>query len=95
MALFKVRKQRILQLASNLLIVGKSLNECCTEKTVGGIRYTLVESGVETSSYGCEKACVYEQVEKEGSRFCFKAGHLPVECNRHTIGNLAYGSDSQ
>ena len=49
------------------------------EKEVGEIRYVLV--GEEnTSAYGCESDCVYEQEGVFKDKFCFKAGHLPVEC---------------
>lgn len=53
--------------------------ECCTEKTVGGVGYTQV-AGDTDDFPECKKGCVYEEDGDKGSRFCFKSGNLKAEC---------------
>eukprot|EP00092_Neocalanus_flemingeri_P023107 GFUD01025054.1.p1 GENE.GFUD01025054.1~~GFUD01025054.1.p1 ORF type:complete len:236 (+),score=19.64 GFUD01025054.1:58-708(+) len=56
-----------------------TIERCCSQKMVGGVNYTLVESK-STAMWGCHSDCVFERVDTEGSRFCFKAGDLEVVC---------------
>merc|ERR1739838_177123 len=59
---------------------GQPLSPCCSEKTVGGVSYTLVEEK-DTSAYDCLNNCVYEQAGNQGSKFCFARGNLAVTCS--------------
>merc|ERR1719318_861057 len=56
-----------------------AMEECCTEKVVGDIRYELI-SEENTSEYTCSNNCVYQQGGVPTERFCFKAGDLPSQC---------------
>merc|ERR1711936_527023 len=61
---------------------GGKEGECCEEKTVGNILYTLVEGDKMemTKKFGCKDGCVYKADEDPNDRFCFKDGSLPVTC---------------
>lgn len=61
------------------LAVSLGYSSCCHRKKVGSLLYTFVDSR-DTSSFGCLDSCVYEQANTPGSRYCFKRGHLSVEC---------------
>ena len=61
-------------------ILAASIPECCKEKIVGGIAYTLVDE-TDTIMYGCKSNCVFEKKGSPGSRFCFKEGDLEVVCD--------------
>jgi len=65
------------------LLEGMPQPECCETKTVGPKDYKLVKE-MDTSSYGCPKNCVYEEVGNAGPMFCFKPGNLPVTCGNTT-----------
>jgi len=56
-----------------------SIPQCCKEKSVGGVSYTLLEE-TDTARYGCKSNCVFEREGSPGSRFCFKEGDLEVVC---------------
>jgi hypothetical protein len=62
-------------------ILAASIPECCKEKTVGGVRYMLVDE-TDTNKYGCKSNCVFEKESSPGSRFCFKDGDLEVVCDK-------------
>ena len=61
---------------------GSQEGKCCNEKKVGDVLYTLVNSDNDddTSMYGCNDDCVYKAEDDPSTRFCFKNGHLPVDC---------------
>merc|ERR1712215_322459 len=61
---------------------GGKEGECCEEKTVGDILYTLVEGDKMemTKKFGRKDGCVYKADEDPNDRFCFKDGTLPVTC---------------
>ena len=62
---------------SMLLQFSTARSECCTNKTVGVVDYTLM--GVEdTTSYGCLDTCVY--TTQQGGKFCFRAGTEAATC---------------
>ena len=63
---------------SMLMQISTCMSECCTNKTVGSVDYTL--TGVEdTSSYGCLDTCVYTSVQI-GGKFCFSSGPDVTTC---------------
>ena len=41
--------------------------------------YSLVREG-DTAQYGCLQNCIYQDMDNQGSMFCFSSGDLPVEC---------------
>merc|ERR1740128_1133051 len=57
--------------------------ECCLEKTVGGVRYLLVgtdSDGQITKELDCLSPCVFAEEGKPESKFCFARGDMKVEC---------------
>jgi len=58
--------------------------ECCMEKTVGGILYKLNPSKnldkAMMERYNCLNGCIYNTAERPGPSFCFARGDLVVEC---------------
>merc|ERR1719347_348222 len=58
---------------------GAPVGECCGEKSVGEIVYSLVMEG-DTQQYGCLDNCIYQDRDMPGNMICFRAGDLPVEC---------------
>merc|ERR1712142_837275 len=58
---------------------GAPVGECCEEKSVGEIVYSLVMEG-DTQQYGCLENCIYQDKDIPGNMICFRAGDLPVEC---------------
>merc|ERR1712083_239951 len=61
---------------------GAAITQCCTNKTVEGVEYNLVEE-MDTEGFGCKSDCVFEKVGSPGSRFCFKEGELEVVCDNN------------
>merc|ERR1719391_379048 len=60
-------------------------DECCAEKTVGGIHYYLVGTG-ETEVYNCLDNCIYHSANpRDVWQYCFKPGRQPVQCNDATV----------
>merc|ERR1712033_92618 len=60
-------------------VSGDGHEECCDKKMVGNFEYTYVKGGG-TSKYNCLQPCIYERMDKPGSRYCFAAGELEVTC---------------
>jgi len=55
--------------------------ECCTEKTVGGVSYSLLPEGFNGSlPRQCLNSCVYTKTGMTSPNFCFARGDLPTEC---------------
>ena len=69
-------------------ICGKK-RDCCYEKLVGNVTYTLVEKSNTAVAYNCVDNCIYKENNFEGSRVCFRSGHLPVTCVRESGKSLA------
>ena len=69
-------------------ICGKT-SDCCYEKQVGNVTYTLVERSKTTMAYNCVDNCIYKENSVEGSRVCFRTGYLPVTCLRESGKSLA------
>merc|ERR1719228_515128 len=60
-------------------------DECCAEKTVGGIHYYLVGTG-ETEVYNCLDNCIYHSANpRDVWQYCFRPGRRPVQCNDVTV----------
>merc|ERR1719175_483502 len=60
-------------------------DECCAEKTVGGIHYYLVGTG-ETEVYNCLDNCICHSANpRDVWQYCFKPGRQPVQCNDATV----------
>merc|ERR1719228_1692127 len=60
-------------------------DECCSEKTVGGIHYYLVGTG-ETEVYNCLDNCIYHSANpRDVWQYCFRPGRQPVQCNDATV----------
>ena len=67
-------------------------SECCLEKRVGDIEYSLVDVGSSSSPVPdqCLNDCVYSVTGTSEPRFCFARGELPVECEDDGFGS-GYG----
>jgi len=57
-------------------------NECCKEKIVGGDRYLNVgyDPTGKTMKFQCKSPCLFEKEGEAGSKYCFAAGDMRVEC---------------
>ena len=57
-----------------------SVKDCCHEKTVGNVTYTLVPGlpDVDTHPKSAKDGCIY--TDPFGNKFAFEVGNLPVEC---------------
>ena len=56
-----------------------SSSSCCNQKTVGGVKYSLV-SREETNQFGCIEDCIYKiQGDNSNKLYCFSAGNLQVD----------------
>jgi len=61
----------------------ESVKNCCKEKTVGNITYTLLPEfpDIDTHPKSAKDGCIYTvKGDPSGERFAFEHGHLPVEC---------------
>jgi len=67
-------------------------SDCCLEKRVGDIEYSLVDVGSSSSPVPeqCLNDCVYSVTGTSEPRFCFARGELPVECEDDGFGS-GYG----
>merc|ERR1712106_839601 len=55
--------------------------ECCTEKMVGSVSYTLLQDAFHGAiPHQCLNACVYTVTGTSSPKFCFQRGDLPTEC---------------
>merc|ERR1712172_118357 len=55
--------------------------ECCTQKMVGDVSYTLFHDLFHRSiPYECLNECVYTRDGTSSPKFCFIRGDLPTEC---------------
>ena len=63
---------------SNFLLPFNNLNileECCTQKEVGGYTYTFIEEYGVANNFGCINDCVYVRDDLGPKRhFCFAPG---------------------
>jgi len=59
---------------------GAPASQCCAEKSVGGIVYSLYQETGDTEQYNCLDSCIYQDKANPGPQFCFQTGNLPVEC---------------
>jgi deleted-in-malignant-brain-tumors protein 1 len=57
------------------------LEECCTEKMVGSVSYTLLDAAFHGElPHQCLNDCVYTVSGTSSPKFCFQRGDLPTEC---------------
>merc|ERR1711872_819482 len=56
-------------------------SECCQEKTVGGVSYSLLPEAFHGSlPHQCLTSCVYTKNGMSSPKFCFARGDLATEC---------------
>merc|ERR1712192_301907 len=61
---------------------GEPENECCDQKMVGDDRYFNIgydHNGM-TMDLNCLSPCIFEKEDQPGSKYCFSAGDMKVEC---------------
>jgi len=57
------------------------VEECCAEKMVGSVSYTLAEAPFRGAiPHQCLNDCVYTVTGTSSPKFCFQRGDLPTEC---------------
>jgi len=60
---------------------GVQAEECCQEKRVGSVSYSLLPEAFDGSlPHQCLNTCVYTEKGKSSPKFCFARGDLPTEC---------------
>jgi len=61
--------------------MGPPVEECCAEKMVGSVSYTLAEAPFRGAiPHQCLNDCVYTVTGTSSPKFCFQRGDLPTEC---------------
>jgi deleted-in-malignant-brain-tumors protein 1 len=61
--------------------LGGTQMECCTEKMVGSVSYTLLDAAFHGELPNqCLNDCVYTVSGTSSPKFCFQRGDLPTEC---------------
>merc|ERR1712192_268688 len=55
-------------------------NDCCEEKKVGSVSYTLHQPHSHTLPDQCLDNCVYTILGSTTPKYCFQQGDLPTEC---------------
>merc|ERR1711962_1237505 len=61
---------------------GMEKQECCQEKNVGNVSYTLLaDQYLGKLSDHCLNDCVYTIINSSSPKFCFARGDLPTECS--------------
>jgi len=65
--------------------------DCCDEKTVGGVRYINIgsDNSGEAESRNCLSSCIFMREGEPNSKVCFKAGDLAVECQDNAPSMIA------
>jgi len=85
--------KKIFWLGSALLLIGVQAQthqmmeghaqaaECCQEKTVGGVSYSLLPEAFHGSlPHQCLTSCVYTKTGMSSPKFCFARGDLATDC---------------
>merc|ERR1719500_1868876 len=68
-------------LLTTTIAMVESLEECCTEKMVGSVSYTLLDAAFHGElPHQCLNDCVYTVSGTSSPKFCFQRGDLPTEC---------------
>ena len=68
-----------------------SVKDCCQEKTVGNITYTLVPGLPDTEIHPktAKDGCIYTvKGEAAGPQYAFAHGHLPVKCKEENSNGM-------
>merc|ERR1711973_1035506 len=88
----KMFSKKIFLLGSALLLIGVQAQihqmnghaqaaECCQEKMVGGVSYSLLPEAFDGSlPHQCLTSCVYTKTGMSSPKFCFARGVLATEC---------------
>ena len=74
-----------------------SVKDCCQEKTVGNITYTLLPGLPDTDSHPAtaKDGCIYTvKGDPSGPQYAFAHGQLPVECNDEFPSGNTYFLDT-
>merc|ERR1719370_599280 len=73
--------------------MGPPVEECCAEKMVGSVSYTLAEAPFRGAiPHQCLNDCVYTVTGTSSPKFCFQRGDLPTECLDVPVIGLVGGS---
>jgi len=84
--------KKIFWVGSALLLIGVQADfhqmdanaqaaECCQEKMVGGVSYSLLPEAFDRSlPHQCLTSCVYTKTGMSSPKFCFARGDLATEC---------------
>merc|ERR1712212_528709 len=73
--------------------MGTPVEECCAEKMVGSVSYTLAEAPFRGAiPHQCLNDCVYTVTGTSSPKFCFQRGDLPTECLDVPVIGLVGGS---
>merc|ERR1712037_1093723 len=79
------------QLATVLLLLTRAMveaQECCNEKRVGSVSYTLLPSTFDGERPSqCLTGCVYTVSGTSSPKFCFAKGDLQTECLSELTGH--------
>merc|ERR1712180_34227 len=96
--------KKIFWLAYALLLIGVQAEfhqmdvhaqaaECCQEKMVGGVSYSLLPEAFDGSlPHQCLTSCVYTKTGMSSPKFCFARGELATECRDPPHHTEALGS---
>ena len=71
-----------------------SVKDCCQEKTVGNITYTLLPGLPDADSHPttAKDGCIYTvKGDPSGPIYAFEPGHLPVKCKEENTNGIASG----
>ena len=71
-----------------------SVKDCCNEKTVGNVTYTLAPGlpDVDTHPKSAKDGCIYTvKGDPSGDKFAFGVGNLPVECKDENPVGISAG----
>ena len=74
-----------------------SVDNCCSEKIVGNITYTLLPGlpDIEIHPKTAMDGCIYTvKGEPSGHRYAFEPGHLPVECKEENPNGINSGKSN-
>merc|ERR1711971_1466661 len=74
---------------------GEPENEYCDQKMVGDDRYFNIgydHNGM-TMDLNCLSPCIFEKEDQPGSKYCFAAGDMKVECEEGPNGGVTGGPD--
>merc|ERR1711962_1627369 len=75
---------------------GMDKQECCQEKNVGNVSYTLLANQyLGKIPDQCLNDCVYTITNSSSPKFCFARGDLPTECSSAADGLSVAGKEQR